>query len=92
MKTKRLQKIESFGIEFDEEEIEKLGWEENQKLFVECLEDGSISISKGAEIEIDFSEFSNETLVGMIQQMNEADMTFEDYVREALTEIIKNSD
>jgi len=87
---KKLKKIESFGIEFSEEEIEKLGWKEGQKLFVTILDNGAIEISAGGEIELDLNDFDKETLMAMMKGMNELDLTFNEYVEKVFQEVLRD--
>lgn len=77
-----------WGVQLSPEILAHLGAKEGDELFIEHLGDGSISISKGKEIEIDLAEFSKAQLLEILGEMAENNLTFNQWANKALKEAI----
>ena len=84
MKAKRIEPIVDYGIRFTEEELDELGLETGQNVFITPNENGSITLSKGEKIEIDFSEYTKGELLNILYCIGQRDITLSEYVTEAL--------
>lgn len=88
---KTVQKKEEYFIQFTDEEMNELGFKPNTKFTVELLEDKSgLVLTPHEEIEIDLNEFSKEELINIIHAANQKDMTFEDFLVDALTKFCED--
>jgi len=88
---KTVQKKEEYYIQFTDEEMNELGFKPNTKFTVELNEDKTgLKLTPHEEIEIDLNEFSKEELINVIYAANKLDMTFEDFIVDALTKFCED--
>jgi hypothetical protein len=87
---KQVQSREELFIQFTDEEIEKLGLENNQKLSMEILENGSIKMTPFAKIDIDITEWSREVLENLIQESVEQDISVNEVISQTIEQYLKN--
>ena len=66
-KFKTVKEKKELYIDFSEEELTELGWEENQKLSIDVQDDKTIIIKPWAKIDIDMSEWPKETLEFLVK-------------------------
>jgi hypothetical protein len=81
---KVLEKKESY-IQFTEEELEELGWEQNQKLSVD-IENGGIMIKPFVKVDLDISEWSRDVLEKIIQESCDKDISVNEVITTWLTQ------
>jgi bifunctional DNA-binding transcriptional regulator/antitoxin component of YhaV-PrlF toxin-antitoxin module len=77
-------------IKFTEEELNKLGIKEGDKFSYE-EHDGGFLLRKYESIEIDFSDFSKETLQFLITYSVDNNLTIEEAIEKILTDYFKNN-
>jgi hypothetical protein len=82
---KKVMTNTEYYIQFTDEEIEKIGWEKNQKLSIEQNESGMI-LKPFAKLEIDLSEFSRETLEFLVALSVEQDISVNQVINNILEE------
>jgi len=88
---KTVQKKEEYFIQFTDEEMDQLGFKPNTRFTIELSEDKSgLILTPHEEIEIDLDEFSKEELINFIHAANKLDMTFEDFIVDALTKFCED--
>ena len=85
MITKTILKKEDYYIQFTEKEMEQLNIKAGDKFTWKLLDDG-VMLEKHVPIEIDFSDFDKDTLVYLVEQSCERDMSVEDIIVEVLKE------
>lgn len=85
MITKTVLKKEEFYIQFSEEEMEQLNIKPGDKFSWKILDNG-VMLEKHVPIEIDFSEFDKDTLIYLIKESCERDLSVEDVIAEVLKE------
>lgn len=83
---KVLEKKEMY-IQFSEEEIQELGWKENQKISIE-LKDGGIVIKPFTTIELDMEFWPREILEHLIKESCEKDVSVNDIITDTFKEMI----
>ena len=92
-KHKKVQEKKDLFIKFSEEEIQELGWEENQKLSIKVDEEtGAITIKPFVKMELDMDSWPQELLLFLIQESCEKDMSVNDIISNLLEESLKNYD
>ena len=84
---KQIQTEEISYIQFSPEELEQLGFEENQKFTIE-EKDGSLILTPHKTIEFDLAEFSREQLETLVQMSCEQDISCNDLVNNILEEFV----
>jgi hypothetical protein len=86
------QRIEHY-IQFTDEEVAECGWQPNQKLSCQLLEDGSISIKPYVSVDLgDVSEYPREVLEMFVLESLEKDITINEVINNLLKESLKNHD
>jgi len=91
-KYKKVQEKRDTFIQFSEEEIEEMGWEQNQKLSVEIRDDGTITLQPYAKMEIEIGTWPRETLEYLVGESCDRDVSVNDIITEVLTEYIKDNE
>ena len=81
---KTVQEKKDLYIQFSDEEIKEMGWEENQKLSMSLTEDGGIMVKPFVKVDIDISDWSREILVFLIDTSLKEDKTVNQVINEAL--------
>ena len=84
---KQIQTEEISYIQFSPEELEQLGFEENQKFTIE-EDGGSIILKPYKTVEFDLAEFSREQLETLISMSCEQDISCNDLINNILEEFI----
>jgi hypothetical protein len=74
-------------IEFTEEEMAELGWEESQKLSLTVNDDKSISIKPWVKVDIDMTGWPKEIYEMLVEMSLEQDKT----VNQIIVELIEKS-
>lgn len=84
-KTKKVQEKKDLFIQFSEEEIEEIGWEENQKLSVKVDEKtGQITLEPFVKMDIDIGDWPREILEFLIGESCERDISVNEVINEVL--------
>jgi hypothetical protein len=91
-KYKKVQEKRDMFIQFSEEEIAEMGWEENQKLSIEMNNDGGITLQPYAKMEIEIAEWSREMLEYLVGESCDRDVSVNDIITEVLTQYIKDNE
>lgn len=81
--TKKIQERKEYFIQFTDEECEKFNIKENKKYSIEEKDDGFL-MRPYASVEIDMSEFSKETLMFLISESVEKDISVNEVIEEVL--------
>ncbi len=79
-------------IEFTEEEIAEMGWEDNQKLSLTVNDDKSISIKPWVRIDIDISGWPKELFEMLVEMSLEQDKTVNQIIVDLLEKSISNEE
>jgi hypothetical protein len=74
-------------IEFTEEEMAELSWEDNQKLSITVNEDKSISIKPWVKVDIDMTGWPKEIFEMLVEMSLEQDKT----INQIIVELIEKS-
>lgn len=92
-KTKKIQEKKDLFIQFSEEEIQEMGWEENQKLSIKVDEEtGQITLEPFVKMDIDISDWNRETLEFLVGESCERDISVNEIINEVLVESLKKYD
>jgi hypothetical protein len=84
---KTIKEKRDLYIEFTDEEIAELGWEDNQKLSITVNEDKSISIKPWVKVDIDMSGWPKEIYELLVEKSLEEDKT----VNQIIVDLIEKS-
>ena len=84
---KILEKTEQY-IQFSDEELQELGWKENQKLSIE-LTNGGIMLKPFVKIDIDMSNWSREILEYIISESCEKDISVNEVISNTIEQTLK---
>lgn len=87
-KTKIVKEKKELFIDFSEEEIQELGWKENQKLSID-IEGESIVIKPWVNVEIDTSNWPKEIFEMLVQMSLEQDKTVNEIIVDLITKAVK---
>lgn len=88
-KVKKVLEKKDLYIQFSEEEMQELGWEEGQKLSFQFNEDtGSITLQPFVKMEIDISDWERETLEFLIRESCNRDISVNEVINETLSKFI----
>lgn len=82
------EKRECF-IEFTEDELNELGWEENQKLSINVSKDNTITIKPWVKIELDTSDWPKEIFQMLVELSLEQDKTVNEIIVDLLNKELK---
>jgi hypothetical protein len=92
-KYKKVQEKKELFIQFSEEEMEEIGWEEGQKLSYEIDEEtGSILLKPFVKMELDISEWPKELLEFLIAESCDKDVSVNEIINEVLLEMVGKND
>lgn len=86
-KTKIVKEKKELYIDFSEEEIQELGWKENQKLSID-IEGESIVIKPWVNVEIDTSNWPKEIFEMLVQMSLEQDKTVNQVIVDLITKAV----
>ena len=88
-KIKKIQEKKDLFIQFSEEEMQEMGWEEGQKLSLDFNEETkSITLKPFVKMEIDISEWSREILEFLVSESCERDISVNEVINEVLVKTI----
>lgn len=92
-KTKKVQEKKELYIQFSEEEMQEIGWEENQKLSVKVDEKtGQITLEPFVKMELEIGDWPREVLEFLIEESCERDISVNEVINEVLVESLKKYD
>lgn len=83
-KTKIVKEKKELYIDFSEEEIQELGWKDNQKLSID-VENNNIVIKPWVNVEIDTSDWPKEIFEMLVQISLEQDKTVNQVIVDLIT-------
>ena len=88
-KYKRIQEKKELYIQFSDEEMQELGWEEGQKLSFKFDEETrAITLEPYVKMEIEISEWPREILEFLIQESCDKDISVNEIINETLLKFI----
>lgn len=88
MITKKVEKKEEYYLTFTDEELSQLGLREGDKLDWEIKEDG-IFLKKWVSMDLEIEDWSKETLLFLIQESLEKNLTINDVIVNILDDVVK---
>lgn len=89
-KIKKIQEKKDLFIQFSEEEMQEMGWEEGQKLSLKFDEETkAITLEPFVKMEIEISEWSREILEFLIGESCDRDISVNEIINEVLREKLK---
>jgi hypothetical protein len=89
-KVKKIQEKKDLYIQFSEEEMQELGWEEGQKLSFKFDEETkAITLEPFVKMELDIGEWSREILEFLVGESCERDISVNEVINEVLKESLK---
>jgi hypothetical protein len=92
-KYKKVQEKTELFIQFSDEEIKEIGWEEGQKLSLDLDEEtGSITLKPFVKMELDIDSWPKELLLFLIQESCEKDISVNEVISNTLEESLKYYD
>lgn len=92
-KTKKVQEKKDLFIQFSEEEIQEMGWEENQKLSVKVDEKtGQITLEPFVKVELEIGDWPREILEFLVGESCERDISVNEVINQVLTQSLKKYD
>lgn len=92
-KTKKVQEKRDLFIQFSEEEMKEIGWEENQKLSIKVDEEsGKITLEPFVKMDIDISDWERETLEFLVAESCERDISVNEIINEVLVKSLNTYD
>ena len=88
-KYKKVQEKKELFLQFSEEEMQEMGWEENQKLSLKFDEDTkAITLEPFVKMELDITEWPVEILQFLVGESCERDLSVNEIINEVLTNYI----
>jgi len=91
MITKTIQKTDpEYFIQFTDEELNKLNLKKGTKLDWKIQEDGSVLLVPWKSVEIDASEWDQETLFFLVKESLERDLPVNDIIVDIINKTIEN--
>jgi hypothetical protein len=92
-KVKKVLEKKDLYIQFSEDEMQELGWEEGQKLSLDLDEEtGSITLKPFVKMELDIDSWPKELLLFLIQESCEKDVSVNEVISNTLEESLKYYD
>ena len=92
-KVKKVLEKKDLYIQFSEEEMQELGWEEGQKLSLDLDEEtGSITLKPFVKMELDIDSWPKELLLFLIQESCEKDVSVNEVISNTLEQSLKYYD
>jgi len=92
-KYKKVQEKKELYLEFSEEEMEEIGWEEGQKLSLDLDEEtGTITLKPFVKIELDMDNWPKELLLFLVQESCEKDISVNEVISNTLEDSLKYYD
>jgi bifunctional DNA-binding transcriptional regulator/antitoxin component of YhaV-PrlF toxin-antitoxin module len=92
-KHKKVQEKKELFLQFSEEEMQEMGWEEGQKISLDLDEDtGAITLKPFVKMEIDIGEWPRETLEFLVGESCDRDVSVNEIINEVLLDSINKND
>lgn len=92
-KVKKIQEKKDLYIQFSEEEMQELGWEEGQKLSFKFDEETkAITLEPFVKMELEISEWDREILEYLVSESCERDISVNEIINESLEKMIDKND
>jgi len=92
-KVKKVLEKKDLYIQFSEEEMQELGWEEGQKLSFKFDEDTkAITLEPFVKMELDIGEWSREILEFLVGESCERDVSVNEIINETLSKFIDKNE
>jgi hypothetical protein len=92
-KHKKIQEKKELFLQFSEEEIQEMGWEEGQKLSFKFDEDTkAITLEPFVKMEIDIGEWPREILEFLVGESCDRDVPVNEIINETLLKYIDKND
>lgn len=92
-KYKKVQEKKELFLQFSEEEMQEMGWEEGQKLSLKFDEDTkSITLEPFVKMDIDIGEWDREILEYLVGESCDRDVPVNQILNESLEKIINKYD
>ena len=92
-KYKKVQEKKELYIQFSEEEMQELGWEEGQKLSFKFDEETkAITLEPYVKMEIEISEWPREILEFLVQESCDRDISVNEIINETLLKFIDKNE
>jgi hypothetical protein len=92
-KYKKVQEKKELYLEFSEEEMEEIGWEEGQKLSLDLDEEtGTITLKPFVKMELDIDNWPKELLLFLVQESCEKDISVNEVISNTLEDSLKYYD
>jgi hypothetical protein len=92
-KVKKVLEKKDLYIQFSEEEMQELGWEEGQKLSLDLDEEtGSVTLKPFVKMELDIDSWPKELLLFLIQESCEKDVSVNEVISNTLEQSLKYYD
>jgi hypothetical protein len=92
-KYKKVQEKKELYIQFSDEEMQELGWEEGQKLSFKFDEETkAITLEPFVKMEIEISEWPREILEFLIQESCDRDIPVNEVINETLLKFIDKNE
>jgi len=92
-KHKKVQEKKELFLQFSEEEIQEMGWEEGQKLSLDLDKDtGVITLKPFVKMDIDIGEWPRETLEFLVGESCDRDVSVNEIINEVLLNSIRSID
>lgn len=92
-KVKKVLEKKELYIQFSDEEMQELGWEEGQKLSFKFNEETkAITLEPFVKMELDINEWDREILEFLVKESCDRDISVNEVINEVLTKSLKNYD
>jgi hypothetical protein len=92
-KHKKIKEKKELYLEFSEEEMEELGWEEGQKLSFKFDEETkAITLEPFVKMELDITEWPVEILQFLVGESCERDLPVNEIINETLLKFLDKND
>jgi hypothetical protein len=92
-KYKKVQEKKELYIQFSDEEMQELGWEEGQKLSFKFNEETkAITLEPFVKMEIEISEWSREILEFLVGESCSRDISVNEIINETLLKFIDKNE
>ena len=92
-KYKKVQEKKEFFLQFSEEEMQEMGWEEGQKLSLKFDEEAkAITIEPFVKMDIDIGEWDREILEYLMGESCDRDVSVNEIINESLEKMINKND
>jgi hypothetical protein len=90
-KVKKVLEKKDLYIQFSEDEMQELGWEQGQKLSFKFDEETkAITLEPFVKMDLDISEWSREILEFLVGESCERDISVNEVINEVLKESLKH--